>query len=39
MSRARSRAEAHFERTGLILPGAQGEIASYLARTNGGDQS
>jgi len=30
-SRSRSKAIAHFERTGLILPGAQGEVAAYLA--------
>lgn len=29
--KARTRAVAHFERTGCILPGHQGEIAQYLA--------
>lgn len=27
----KSKAIAHFKRTGAILPGAQGEIARYLA--------
>ena len=32
---ADSVAIAHFKRTGVILPGAQGTIADYLAETNG----
>ena len=30
-----SLAVAHFERTGVILPGHQAEIAAYLAKKNG----
>lgn len=30
--RARSRAVAHYERTGLILPGHAAEIAAYRAQ-------
>ncbi|AGM11789.1 hypothetical protein M201_gp15 [Haloarcula californiae tailed virus 2] len=31
--RARSRAVAHWQRTGCILPGTAGEVAAYRARS------
>lgn len=39
LPRPRTRAEAHFARTGCILPGHQGEIAGYIARNSGGSDA
>ena len=38
MKKPRTRAVAHFERTGCIIPGHQAEIAGYLAE-RGADYS